>query len=113
MEVYLCLGASDGEGPGMDGSKGRQLVVVCAIKSRCSLCTALDMMAVHLSFRRLRHVRRLAALAGCLHVVSSLVVALAARLGVTDTKLLSLLARIRSCPLFFINSLYITKLRSF
>ena len=72
----------------------------CASLSRCAqichlrrrLCTALDMMAVHHSARRLRHVRRLAALVGCLHAVSSLVVAFTARFGV---KLLMRFASIR------------------
>jgi hypothetical protein len=43
----------------MDGSKGRQLVAVCAVKSSRRLYTASSMMAVHPSFWRLRHVHRL------------------------------------------------------
>jgi hypothetical protein len=83
-------------GPGWTEAKDASLIVeVCAIKLCRRLFTALNMMAVHFSFWRLRHVSRLAALAGCLHAVSSfLVVAFAARLGAINTKLLSFLARL-------------------
>jgi ABC-type spermidine/putrescine transport system permease subunit II len=68
---------------------------------RTILGTALSLMAVHLSFRGLRHVHRLAASAGCLHtVVSSPMVAFTARFGVPDTKLLLLLASFRFCSPF-------------